>query len=296
MKKYAFLFSILSATAFAKVETSQTLMPSRGQSETTLEMKSRSGVFKINNIDLQKEGSVRESTFIGNASYYFGVIEKGALGLELQSESSSRSYSSPDFTSESTKEGVGDVVLRYKGRLDVGESSFYYGLGYSISPTPSIYDAKNEHDNVASGQNAVVVSGAVVVPVANWNWGGSVEYHGKEEGHYHYMDEDGTTEKYISKNGSMLSSRVFVELENRFHPNLAVANLRTYSQIRRSQTATADSLGSDLYGVELSGRYRILPSMELIPSLSYYRLENSDIDVQWDYNAYVVGLQTRMSF
>lgn len=295
MKTIIFLTLFLGATALAKVETNQTLFPGKGQSETSVGVTSIFGDYQIDVVATGERLDKKFSSFMTNASFYYGFSEFGALGMELHyHQGRPRLYNLGEVLS-SDVDGLGDIDLRYKGNFGNALATVYYSLGYSITPESATYDVVDNKSNAASGQNALLTSVAVVVPVSQWKWGASIDYIAKQEGQYSETSAFQTTD-HISNGGSRLNSRAFVEFDNKFHPNIALANLRTYTTSLKTKTDETSIGGTEYYGVELSGRYALSPLLEIIPSIGAYNYQESLENIDINYNVYNVGVLGRLVF
>lgn len=301
MKKIILPLLLVSSIAAAKTDSTQTLVPVAGQSELTPMLNAIGMNINFDTALSSSKGQGTQTT----VKYYYGLTDNHALGAELGFISTK--FDTTYFTglstveSSSTSSGMSDVLLKYKGNLDLNVATLYWGLGYSVSPEVSKYKSKTNNDsesNAASGQSAVVVSLAAVAPVSNIKMGASVDFTGKQEGKEEDESSSGVVTKYTKTGGSGLQTRAFVEFDQLAHLNVALADLRTWSSksVSESGSSTSSSTGSDLLGLEISARINVATNLDVIPQLNYYTYQNLDNTGIKDASVVFLGGSARWVF
>lgn len=279
MKRIILSLLLATSAAAAKTETMQTLMPLEGQSELTPVMSAIDINYNFDSATSSAKGSGTQAQL----KYYYGLADNLALGMELEFMSLKIDSSYFNGTSvvetSSTSSGISDIVLKYKGNYDLSVVNLYWGLGGAFAPEVSKDKSLANGDfetNATTGQNAYLVSAAVVAPVSSIKLGASVDYKDRLEGKVERESSSGVVTKYNRVGGASLDTRAFIEFDQYAHLNVAVADLRKWDSLSKNEAGTSviTSSGYDLLGIEVSARFNLATNFEVIPQLNYYQFQN----------------------
>lgn len=279
MKRIILAIILVTSAAAAKTETTQTLMPLEGQSELTPMVSAVGFNYRFDEATSSASGRASQTQM----KYYYGFADNLALGIELGFVSSKFSSSFFNGTSivdtSSTTTGMSDIVLKYKGNYDLSVVNLYWGVGASYSPGAAKYKSLANGDSefsTATGQNAYLVSAAVVAPISNMKFGASVEYTDRLEGKEERESSLGVVTEYTKTGGAGLETKGFIEFDQLAHLNFALADLRKWGSrsVNATGTSNTTSDGYNLLGVEVSARFNVATNFEIIPQLNYYQFQN----------------------
>lgn len=292
---------LFASAATAKVETVQTLMPGAGQSELTPMLMYSGGLIKLRGAT----GQATSSSGLLVGKYFYGLTANHAVGARLGYASattkSDLTFEGLRFNNTSKSQGLGDITFGYKGNYDFAGPTIYWGAGYVLSPEirkREEVSASDVKSNQASGQNAVDLQVAAVMPVSAVKIGGQVEYTIRENGKREDKSPSGVVTKSTLSKGDSAAFRIFAEFETvPFRPNVALATLRTYTSESRSESGTVStSSGTDLTGLEFSARAKVAPGFEIIPDVRYYTLQNGSSSGLEKAEVYYIGASGRFLF
>jgi hypothetical protein len=245
MKKTAVVMlciGLLVSTAYAKVETSQTLMPGEGQ----VDMRWSLGTVFASGKGEGFSESMNDTIISANVGY--GFADGHTLDAGIGFESTSR------------QSGPTTLDLGYLGRSDMSTGSLYFGFGFALPLE------KSKNDNVAPAQASAVGTLGYIAQVNNLNVGGIFNYQYAFDG----KRELGANTTENITGGNTMTLQGIVEIQSAVHPNFSL----TYLARERQR------MGNDLIGwtegdtfsfflMEAGLRLDMGVDMELMPALTY---------------------------
>lgn len=287
MKTLVMTILLASAVANAKTTSTQTLMPGAGQHEVTPEFAYQNSLLKLSD-----PTEITSNLFKPGAKYYFGLNENHAIGIEVAFVTGKTEGHGTNFSWTSKTEGMADPIFRYKGSYNISAATAYWGLGFSLSPVAKENDNLADYEsekNATTGQSAILLSAGIVVPVSQFKLGMLLDHKAAQEGKEKTISTSNEVRNFTLTGGSDLQIRAFVEIENIYHPNIAIVSWRTYSQNSVSGTSGYSQEGADRLGVELSARYALLPNFEIIPQAGYFEYQNLNGDTNVESTSQTVA-------
>jgi|GEM_PF-2232847 len=170
MKHFVFTAIILSsAHAWALSQAQQNLTPGAGQNEIQIGAPYTYASYSNSSATATATG------YMGAATYSYSFSENHSLAVGV-GYGSLKTKIDPALGAdiETTRQGVSDVLVGYRGNFDVGGPTLFTNLGVYIPAEKAKMD-DGGRTNLASGAVSPLVELGVVVPTSGLLLGGSVK-------------------------------------------------------------------------------------------------------------------------
>ncbi|WP_413291684.1 hypothetical protein ACLSU7_09710 [Bdellovibrio sp. HCB185ZH] len=295
MKLIFALLSLVSSPAFAAVTTiQQNLMPAVSQNEFNAGIVLVTGKGETDSsVDVERSGVLMAG------SYYYGIAENQALGLDMGITSLNDKMDDGTDTVDLKTIGLNDINFRYKANFDLGMPTLYLSAGFNLSPGEKTFDTTTTDPefNSASGQNALAVHSGMIFPSSVLNYGFSVGYTNRLDGKYKRKSNSSPATADL-KGGSSMTVSTFVESTNSLHTNVSLNYSRAYSSYAQESDGVNIYSSSPIEMMQLLGSMRIAINehIELMPGIAYQTYLNKDEINLKSYNELDFGFNARFVF